>query len=182
MTHRLVQHPRWLMLPLLGLSCATGPQPAAPPAPPPPGPGGLTAAQPAPGAPTPEAPAPVAIQPPLTAWASMNFSDRRHYMKTVVMPKMKEVFTAYDASRYAKMTCTTCHGDGASEGSFRMPNPGLPRLPGTPEGFKKLAADKPGMTQFMLTKVKPTMARLLGVAEMTPENKTGFGCLNCHGK
>ncbi len=112
----------------------------------------------------------------------MSFTDRRHYMKTVVMPKMKEVFVAFDASRYAKMTCATCHGDGATEGSFRMPNPGLPRLPTTPDGFKKLMSDKPAISQFMLTKVKPAMAKLLGVPEMTPENKTGFGCLSCHGK
>jgi hypothetical protein len=185
MTHRLPTRrcARWLVLLVLGGSCATtppGPSPAAPaPATAPASQTGGAAAPPL--APTTPEAAP-ASSGPTTGWAAMNFTDRRHYMKTVVMPKMKEVFVAFDASRYAKVTCATCHGDGASEGSFRMPNPGLPRLPTTPDAFKKLMGDKPAISQFMLTKVKPAMAKLLGVPEMTPENKIGFGCLSCHGR
>ena len=42
---------------------------------------------------------------------------------------MKKVFQAYDAKAYAKFTCATCHGDGATDGKFKMPNAKLPKLP-----------------------------------------------------
>jgi hypothetical protein len=35
--------------------------------------------------------------------------------------------------------------------------------------------------RFMGERVKPEMARLLGVAPMTQESPSGFGCFNCHG-
>ena len=47
-------------------------------------------------------------------WVGMTRAERRDYMRTVVMPKSKELFVAYDPARYAKMSCGTCHGDGAS--------------------------------------------------------------------
>lgn len=78
------------------------------------------------------------------------------------------------------MSCATCHGDSATDGTFKMPNPKLPKLPGTPDGFKKLMAERPAVTQFMATKVKPTMAQLLSEPEFTPETKSGFGCVQCH--
>ena len=112
----------------------------------------------------------------------MDFGERKQHMKTVVLPRMKELFVAYDAARYGKMTCSTCHGEGVADGSYRMPSAGLPKLPASPEGFRRLVTDKPTATQFMLTKVKPTMAKLLGLPEMSPETKTGFGCLSCHTK
>lgn len=112
----------------------------------------------------------------------MDFGERKRHMKNVVLPRMKEAFVAFDPVRYGKMTCATCHGDGAADGSFRMPNAALPKLPATPEGFKRLVNEKPTMAQFMLTKVKPMMANLLGLPELTPETKTGFGCMACHGK
>jgi hypothetical protein len=43
-------------------------------------------------------------------------------------------------------------------------------------------ADKPQVTQFMATKVKPTMAQLLGMEEFTPDHPSGFGCYQCHTK
>ena len=71
---------------------------------------------------------------------------------------------------------------GAADGTFKMPNARLPKLPSTPEGFAKLAAEKPAATEFMMKKVKPTMAALLGMPEFTPENPSGFGCMHCHTK
>jgi hypothetical protein len=110
----------------------------------------------------------------------MTRSERRDYMRTVVMPKAKELFVAYDPARYGKMSCGTCHGDGAEDGTFKMPNPKLPRLPPSPEGFKQLIAAKPAACQFMLVKLKPTMAALLGMPVFDPDTRTGFGCFNCH--
>ena len=53
-------------------------------------------------------------------------------------------------------------------------------MPDTPEGFKKLMADKPTMMEFMRKQVKPKMAQLLGEPEYNPETKSGFGCMECH--
>ena len=46
-------------------------------------------------------------------WVGMTHAERRDYMQTVVMPKAKELFVAFDPARYEKMSCATCHGDGA---------------------------------------------------------------------
>jgi hypothetical protein len=146
--------------------------------------GSQSAAPPASSAPATAAPATgeAVVGPPQTAWDAMNKDQRKAYMKAVVMPKMKDLFVGLDATHYASFNCMTCHGAGAADGSFKMPNPQLPKLPATPEGFKQLAADKPAVAQFMMTKVKPTMASLLGEPEFTPQNPKGFGCFECHTK
>jgi hypothetical protein len=122
------------------------------------------------------------VGPPQVAWAAMTFEQRKAYMKTAVLPKMKGLFVAFDGTRYSNFSCTTCHGDGATNGKFKMPNPKLPKLPATPDGFKQLMADKPEIMEFMAKQVKPTMASLLGLPEFTPETHAGFGCMECHTK
>jgi len=124
-------------------------------------------------------PAPV-VGPPTIAWSAMSKQQRKDYMKAVVAPKAKELFLAFDSSRYANFSCATCHGEGANDGSFKMPNPKLPVLPNSPEGFKRLMDDKPTAMEFMSKQVKPTVARLLGAPEFNPETKSGFGCMECH--
>ena len=59
------------------------------------------------------------------------------------------------------MKCETCHGEKAMDRKFKMPNPDLPKLPTTPEGFKALSEKKPEATKFMGTQVKPKMAEML---------------------
>src|SRR5437868_3273474 len=76
--------------------------------------------------------------------------------------------------------CASCHGDSATDGTFKMPNPKLPKLPTKPEGFKQLMVEKPQVMEFMAKQVKPTMATLLGEPEWTPATKKGFGCVECH--
>src|SRR5262245_41366201 len=120
------------------------------------------------------------VGPPEVAWADMPKDQRLEYMKSVVLPRMKQVFTNFNPDRYSKMNCVTCHGDSAAEGSFKMPNPKLPKLPTSPDGFKKLVADKPAVMDFMKNEVKPKMAALLGAPEYNPETKSGFGCMECH--
>ena len=61
-----------------------------------------------------------------------------------------------------------------------MPNPELPKLPKSPEGFKELAEKKPEMMKFMGQTVKPTVAALLGQEPWEPQNPKGFGCIGCH--
>jgi hypothetical protein len=114
------------------------------------------------------------------AWADMNKDQRLEYMKSVVAPRMKQVFVNFSPDRFGKMNCVTCHGDSATEGTFKMPNPKLPKLPNTPDGFKALAAERPAVMEFMKNEVKPKMAALLGMPEYNPETKSGFGCMECH--
>ena len=102
------------------------------------------------------------------------------FMKHTVFPKMKDEFTGWDAKRFADMNCKTCHGDGASDGSFKMPNPKLPVLPSKPEDFKKLAAKKPVAAKFMMEHVVPDMASMLGQQPYDMKTHQGFGCTNCH--
>lgn len=129
--------------------------------------------------PTPAAPAPAGAAPAV-AWKDMNKDQRLEYMKNVVLPKMKPAFISYDAKRYAEMNCRTCHGDSAKNGTFAMPNPKLPKVPATMEGFKKLMAAKPKAAEFMAKTVLPTMATLLGEEPFDPKSGKGFGCHDCH--
>jgi hypothetical protein len=117
--------------------------------------------------------------PPSGKWNEMNRDQRMAYMKKVVMPKMKEIFVSFDAKEFDHFTCMTCHGGGAKDGSFKMPNPELPKL--NPEGgFKKHLDKDPAMTKFMMTKVLPEMAQLLHTEPYDQQKKIGFGCFGCH--
>jgi hypothetical protein len=115
-------------------------------------------------------------------WEHMNFDQRKKLMKTTVMPELKKAFQAYDAKKYKKFTCETCHGDGATDGKFKMPNAKLPKLPtpGDQAAFMALQQKKPEATKFMATVVAPKVSGLLGLAEWSPKNPKGFGCYGCH--
>ena len=168
----------WLLAPALAcvVACAGNQNPPAEtPAP------AAPAASATPAAPAASESAAAAPEPagPIT-WDAMSKEQRGAYMKQVVLPKMKEVFVAFDAKKYGDMKCNTCHGSGAINGSFTMPNPELPKLPSDMSKFKEWAAKKPQMTEFMLKHVKPEMAKLLNEPEYDPATKTGFGCGACH--
>lgn len=113
-------------------------------------------------------------------WEHMSKPERKQYMKDVVLPKMKPLMQNFDAKMFKNVNCGTCHGSGAGTGEFKMPNPDLPKLPATREGFEKLNKDKPKMMEFMSKTVKPTMASLLGMKEFDMKTGQGFGCGNCH--
>jgi hypothetical protein len=120
------------------------------------------------------------ISGPPKPWDKMKKAEKKEYMKKVVLPKMKEIFQSFDAEDYANMRCETCHGAGVKNESYKMPNPGLPKLPGKPEGwaaFKTKHADK---MKFMETKVKPTMAALIGEPVWDMKTGKGFKCTDCH--
>ena len=129
---------------------------------------------------TASAPAPAAPAPKEIPWGEMNKEQRIDYMKTTVLPRMKQAFTEFSPDRYSKMNCVTCHGDSAADGSFKMPNPKLPKLPATSDGFKALAAERPAVMEFMKSQVKPKMAAMLGEPEFNPATNSGFGCMECH--
>jgi hypothetical protein len=128
--------------------------------------------------------APAAAAEKKIDWEHMTVAEKKKYMKTKVLPEMKKAFIAYDAKTYKKMNCATCHGDGATDGKFKMPNPKLPKLPPPTAGsdFEKLKKEKPDAIKFMATVVKPKMAALLGLPEWSPQVTTGFGCYHCHTK
>src|SRR5690606_27338757 len=98
--------------------------------------------------------------------------ERLNYMKTVVMPTMKPIFQEFDGEEYGEFGCATCHGSGAKDGNFEMPSAELPALD------QAEMDEHPEMTKFMMEKVTPKMADLMGEAP-GPE---GFGCFDCHTK
>jgi len=108
----------------------------------------------------------------------MDFDQRATYMKKVVLPKMRDEFKAWE-SEHAHMNCATCHGAGASEGSFEMPNPRLPKLT---MDLKEEMKEEPEATKFMMERVVPEMAKLLDEPAYDPKTGKGFGCFDCHVK
>ncbi len=96
------------------------------------------------------------------------------YMSGVVVPAMKDKFQEFDSAGFETFNCSTCHGSGASVGSFSMPNAELPPL--GPADF----AGTDAVHVFMQTEVVPTMAGLLGMDTFDPSTGEGFGCLGCH--
>lgn len=110
----------------------------------------------------------------------MDHAQRKAFMKEVVVPEMKALFVAFDP-KFESMNCATCHGEGAADGSFEMPNPGLPVLPADEAGWAKLGQDEPAFLEFMSSKVTPAMAKLLSETEFDWATNTGeFGCQGCH--
>lgn len=117
-----------------------------------------------------------------TSYQDMTFEQRHAYMSEVVLPEMTEIFVGFDA-KYASMTCATCHGEGASDGTYAMPSPQIPRLPATEEEFFAALEDPEfeRWSAFMHDEVWPEMARLLDAEVYDPaRNPEGFSCSGCH--
>ncbi len=136
-------------------------------------------AEPAPPAESSPADAP---QPADMAFEDMTHEQRVAFMKNTVVPTMKSTFQQFDAKRFGEFNCKTCHGSGATDGTFKMPSPDLPRLP-PPEKFMDFAKDPAHApwVEFMAQKVKPQMALLLKEKEFDPATNTGeFSCHACH--
>jgi hypothetical protein len=117
--------------------------------------------------------------PAKPSWDEMSKEQRTELMKTVVQPKMAELLKEFDAKRFADVKCTTCHGPGVKQGKFDMPNPKLPKLD-PKDKFAKHKKKSEKILAFMMEKVVPEMASLIGEQPFDPETKKGFGCGNCH--
>jgi len=115
-------------------------------------------------------------------WENMTLEQRKKLMKTKVLPELKEAFQSFDPKKYKKFTCVTCHGDGATDGKFKMPNAKLPKLPPPTDraGFTALQQKKPEVVKFMGTVVTKKVAEIIGLPEWSPQTPKGFGCYACH--
>lgn len=110
------------------------------------------------------------------AWDDLSKEEQTAVMRNKVMPAMKTAFKGFDAKDFAKFNCKTCHGAGAVDKTFEMPNPKLPRL-----DFAALKAGKDAaMVKFMKETVTPQVAELLGMPVHDATHPDGFGCLDCH--
>lgn len=112
----------------------------------------------------------------------MTRAEKLQVMKHDVLPAMQAAFTGYDAERFADFSCDTCHGPGAGDGSYRMPNPELPVLHMDKVGWEKMMTEQPAASRFMIDKVESPMADLLGIPRYDPATHQGFNCLRCHTK
>lgn len=117
---------------------------------------------------------------PMT-YAQMNREQRTAFMSAVVLPQMQTIFATFEA-KYQNMSCATCHGKGATDGTFAMPSPQIPPLPDSEEAFLEYIKDPEHArwSQFMLDKVLPKMADLLQEDKYDPAHPDGFSCSNCH--
>ena len=94
--------------------------------------------------------------------------EKLTYMSTEVLPTMQAIFQGYDSEAYAEFSCATCHVTGLSDGSYAMPDPGLPPLREADFPYEGELAD------FMEHEVRATMAELLGPTD------GGRPCVTCH--
>jgi hypothetical protein len=113
-------------------------------------------------------------------WVTWSHDQKLAYMKDGFMDAERAVFAAWEPVRYRELSCRTCHGPGADDGSYRMPNIELTRPIRGVEGFRELAAQEPALLRFMQKAVVPATARLLGLPEFDMTAHTGFSCWQCH--
>jgi hypothetical protein len=112
-------------------------------------------------------------------WKDKTREQRMDWMGLQVFPKMKGVFTEFDADRFSGFACQTCHGDDMEMVDFKMPTNKLYALPR--KDVLKSARDYDAkVTDFMLGTVMPKMAELLDMPPYDSETKSGFGCFGCH--
>jgi cytochrome c551/c552 len=113
-----------------------------------------------------------------TPWSEKTREQKLEWMGLQVLPKMKALFSEYDAERFKDFKCQTCHGADMELVDFKLPNSLFGLTKTDPYNAGK-DYDAP-MTEFMAKKVVPEMAKLLDTPAYDNATKQGFGCLNCH--
>jgi hypothetical protein len=111
-------------------------------------------------------------------WQDKTHAQRMDWMGLQVFPKMRGVFTAFDADRFSGFSCQTCHGEDMEMVDFKMPNKlyALSRK----DTLQSAREYDPKVTDFMISSVLPKMAGLLDMQPYDRESKSGFGCFGCH--
>ena len=99
-------------------------------------------------------------------------------MKDAVLPAEAPLFREYAPDRFAELTCKSCHGASADDGSYTMPNPALPKL--APGKLFAMEKTNPKVFRFMYDVVTPRTSALLNIPEWSHKTKSGFGCFSCH--
>lgn len=99
---------------------------------------------------------------------ALDDGEKAAYMGSDVLPTMSAVFQGYDSEAHADFSCASCHVNGSVDGTFAMPDAGLPPL--SEDAFPY----ESDVGLFMENEVLPTMRDLLG-----PQDG-GRGCTTCH--
>lgn len=109
-------------------------------------------------------------------WDELTTDERSTFMVAVFEPRMHKAFVGFDAERFADFGCPTCHGAGADDGTYAMPNPALPHL--NAKGFyREHRKAHPEISGFMWKGVAKPGAKLLG---KTLGPSAEFECWSCH--
>jgi len=103
-------------------------------------------------------------------------------MGIYVLPRMEKLFAQWRPDDYGKFRCQHCHGEKFDKPpvDFHMPRVAFPLMADDPVGGA-MKYD-PEATKFMVERVLPTMAELLGEEPLDPETGQGFSCFRCHPK
>lgn len=112
-------------------------------------------------------------------WADKNEKQRKEHMGLVVLPEMKKMFQAYDASGFGTFKCETCHGKSGKDKGYKMPNDSIYPLDKA-DPIKGAMEYDEKVTKFMMDQVTPKMAELLDSPVYSAENPKGVGCFTCH--
>lgn len=128
-------------------------------------------------------PDPGGIGAPNIPWKDKTRAQRQDYMGIYVLPKMQELFVEWRPDDYGgknDFRCQTCHGENFDKPpvDFEMPRVAFPLKADDPIGAAmKYDAEA---TAFMVERVLPTMAELLGEEPYNPDTGEGFSCFRCH--
>ena len=116
---------------------------------------------------------------PDVAFGDLDRGQKLEVMKQKVMVAMATAFRTHDGNRFARFDCATCHGPGAAQDRFDMPNPQLPRLVRheLSAGTSQFKAED---IRWMTDEITPAMADLLRLPRSSPATPNGFGCDACH--
>jgi hypothetical protein len=111
-------------------------------------------------------------------WETWTHEQKVAYMKDAVLPTEAPLFREYSSDRFAELTCRSCHGAGADDGTYAMPNPALPKI--APGRILAMQKTNPRVFRFMYDVVTPRTAALLNEPEWSHKTMSGFGCFKCH--
>ncbi|HKE16108.1 MAG TPA: hypothetical protein VKB80_14630 [Kofleriaceae bacterium] len=122
------------------------------------------------------------IGAPKIPWAKKTHAQRLDYMGLFVLPRMEKLFKEWRPADHGDFRCQTCHGEDFDKPpvNFHMPRVSYPLKADDPIGAAmKYDAEA---THFMMEKVLPTMAELLGEKPYDEKTGQGFACFRCHPK